>query len=64
MRYQATFIRQRQVYMLEMSIKYDHLLTGKIRNDNVDDVWVIVCSLYGTGENDVRGIDDVNFYLK
>ena len=40
-----------------MFIKDAHLLTGVERDDNVDDAWVFVCSLYGMGEKDVRGID-------
>ena len=42
----------------KMFIKYAYLLTGVVRDDNVDDAWAFVCSLYGIGENDVRGIDD------
>ena len=34
----------------KMFIKYVHLLTGVVRDDNVDDAWVFVCSLYGIGE--------------
>ena len=30
----ATFIWQRQEYMLEMFIKYAHLLSGVVRDDN------------------------------
>ena len=30
-----------------MFIKYAHLLIGLIRDDNVDDAWAFVCSLYG-----------------
>ena len=41
----------------KMFIKYVHLLTGVVRDDNVDDDWSFVCSLYGIGEKDVRGID-------
>ena len=43
----------------KMFIKYAHLLTGVVRDDNVDGAWVFVCSLYGMGEKDVRGIDGV-----
>ena len=42
----------------KMLIKYAHLLTGVVRNDNVDDTWAFACSLCGIGEKDVRGIDD------
>ena len=42
----------------KMFIKYAHLLTGEVRDDNVDDARVFVCSLYGIGEKDVRCIDD------
>ena len=31
----------------KMFIKYAHLLTGVVRDDNVDEAWVFVCSLYG-----------------
>ena len=31
----------------KMLIKYAHLLTGVVRDDNVDDVWAFVCLLYG-----------------
>ena len=34
----------------KMFIKYAHLLTGVVRDDNVDDAWAFVCSLYGIGE--------------
>ena len=34
----------------KMFIKYAHLLTGVIRDDNVYDIWAFVCSLYGNGE--------------
>ena len=44
-------------------IKYAHLLTGVVRDDNVDDAWAFVCSLYEIGENDVRGIDDARHIL-
>ena len=49
-----------------MFIKYAHLLTGVERGDNVNDAWAFVCSLYGLGEKDVRGIDDArhNLFLK
>ena len=30
----------------KMFIKYAHLLTGVVRDDNVDDAWAFVCSLY------------------
>ena len=63
MRYDATIIWQRQDYMLEMSIKYAHPLTGKVRDDYIDGVWVFECSLYGIGEKDVRGVDDVRCVL-
>ena len=42
----------------KMFMKYAHLLTGVVRDDNVDDATVFVCSLYGIGEKDVRGIDN------
>ena len=42
----------------KMFVKYAHLLTGEARDDDVDDVWAFVCSLYGIGEKDVKGIDD------
>ena len=31
----------------KMFIKYAHLLTGVVRDDNVDDAWAFVYSLYG-----------------
>ena len=37
--------------------------TGVVRNDNVDDAWAFVCSLYGIGGNDVRGIDDARHFI-
>ena len=40
-----------------MFIKYSHFPTGVVMDDNVDDVCVFLCSLYGNGEKDVRGID-------
>ena len=47
----------------KMFIKYAHLLTGVARDDNVDDAWGFVCSLYGIGEKDVRGVDDTRHSL-
>ena len=44
-------------------IKYAHLLTGEVRDANVDGAWAFVCSLYGIGEKDVRGIDDARHSL-
>ena len=38
--------------------RYVHLLTGVVRDDNVDDAWASVCPLYGIAEKGVRGIDD------
>ena len=40
-----------------------NLLTGVVRDDNIDDAWPFVCSLYGIGENDVRGIDDASHII-
>ena len=48
---------------LKMFIKYVHLLTGVVRDDNVDDASVFVCSLYGIGEKDVRCIDDARHII-
>ena len=57
----------------KMFIKYAHLLTGVVRNNNFDDAWAFVydawafvCSLFGIGEKDVRGIDDArqSFFVK
>ena len=31
----------------KMFFKYAHLLTGVERDDNVNDGWAFVCSLYG-----------------
>ena len=47
----------------KMFIKYDLLLTGVVRDNNVDGAWAFVCSLYGIGEKDVRGINDVRHSL-
>ena len=44
-------------------IKYANLLTGVVRDDNVDDAWAFVCSLYGFGKKDVRCIDDTRHSL-
>ena len=44
-------------------IKYAHLLTGVVRDDNGDDAWAFVCSLYGIGEKDSRGIDGTRHSL-
>ena len=49
--------------MHEIFIKNVHLLTRVVRDDNVDDAWTFVCSLYGIGEKDVRGIDDARHSL-
>ena len=46
----------------KMFIKYAYLLTGVVRNDNVD-ARAFVCSLYGIGEKDVRGIEDTRHSL-
>ena len=46
-----------------MSIKYAHLLTGVVRDDNADDAWAFVCSLYWIGGKDVRGIIDARHSL-
>ena len=48
---------------LKMFIKYAHLLTEEVRDDNVDDDWAFVCSLYGIGEKDVRYIDDARHII-
>ena len=47
-------------------IKYAYLLTKVVRNDNFDDALAFVCSLYGIGKKDVRGIDDArhSFFVK
>ena len=47
----------------KMFIKYAHILTGVVRDDNVDGAWAFVCSLYGIGEKNVRGIDDARHSL-
>ena len=39
-----------------MFIKNAHLLTGLVRDDNIDEDLAFVCSVYGIGENDVRDI--------
>ena len=43
-------------------IKYAHLLSGVVRNYNVDNTWAFVCSLYGIGDKD-RGIGDARHSL-
>ena len=47
-------------------IKCAHLLTGVVRDTNVDDAWAFVCSLFGIGEKEVRGIVDArhNLFVK
>ena len=47
----------------KMFIKYAHLLTGVVWDDNFDDAWAFVCSLYGIGEEDVRCIDNTRHIL-
>ena len=37
-----------------MFIRYAHLLSGVERDDDVNDAWAFVCSLYGLGEKDVK----------
>ena len=39
-----------------MFIKNAHLLTGIVRDDNIDVDCAFVCLVYGIGENDVRDI--------
>ena len=46
-----------------ISIKYANLLTGVVTDDNVDDAWTFVCSLYGIREKDGRGIDEASHSL-
>ena len=45
---------------------YAHLLTEVARDDNVDDAWAFVCSFYGIGDKDFKGIDDTrhNIFVK
>ena len=47
-------------------IKYANLLSGEVRDDNVDDVWAFVCSLFEIGEKGVRDIDEAihNLFVK
>ena len=47
----------------KMIIKYAHLLTAVVRDDVVDDALAFVCSLYGIGEKDVRGINHASHSL-
>ena len=47
----------------EVFIKYANFLTVALRDDNVDNMKAFVCSLYGIGEKDVRGIDDARHSL-
>ena len=35
---------------------YTNLLTGVAIDDSIDDAWASVCSLYGIGEQNGRGI--------
>ena len=59
MRYHATLIIAKAIiHAGKMSIKYAHLLTGVVWDYNVNDAWPFVCSLYGIGKKNVRGIDD------
>ena len=44
--------------MLENN-KYVDLLSGVVRDDNVDDALAFVYPLYGIGEKNVRGNGDV-----
>ena len=37
--------------------------TGVVWDDNVDDDWALVCSLYGIREKDVRDINDARHSL-
>ena len=50
MLYHATFIWQGQEYMLENVHMHTHLLTEVVRDDNIDDAWVFLCSLHRIGE--------------
>ena len=47
----------------KMFIKYAYLLTGVVRDVNVDTAWVFVCSLNGIVEKDVRGFIDARHSL-
>ena len=47
----------------KMFIKYAYLLTGVVRDDDVDVAWAFVGSLYGIEEKGVRGIDDARHSL-
>ena len=42
----------------KMFLKYAHLLTGVVGDDNIDDAWALLCSLYWIGEKDVKGFND------
>ena len=46
-----------------MFIKYAHLRTGLVRNDNVHYAWTFVWSLYEIREKGVRGIGDARHSL-
>ena len=48
----------------EMFFKYAHLLTGVVGDDNIDDAWALVCSLYWIGEKDVKGFNDDRHSLR
>ena len=46
-----------------MVIKYAHLLTRVVRDDNVDDAWAFVYLLYWIEEKVDSGIDDARHSL-
>ena len=46
-----------------MFIKYAHLLTRVVRDDNVDDAWAFVCSLYRIEEKNESGIGEARHSL-
>ena len=49
----------------KMFITYAHLLTGGVRDDNFDDAWKFVCSLYGIGEkvSEVLMVPTIGFFV-
>ena len=62
MLYHATFISQRQEYMLENVHKYAHLLTEVVRDDKIDDAWFFMFVTWDWRKY-VRGIDNARHSL-
>ena len=56
MRYHATLIIAKAIIHAGKCLL--SMLIFIVRDDNVNDAWPFVCSLYGIGKKSVRGIDD------